>query len=161
HIHLIYSEVSDSAHDGGLREPSKGARAAKHVTRIGANSRGEFAMQSVVALLSSAAFMPHGMCYLWQPGILALHLVSASLISLAYFSIPFPLLYFVRRRTDLQFNWMLVCFAVFIVACGATHVMEIWTVWHPDYWVSGALKAVTAAASVPTAILLVKLVPVA
>ena len=80
---------------------------------------------------------------------------------MAYFSIPFTLLYFVRRRKDLRFTWVFVCFAIFIVACGASHFMEIWTVWHPAYWLSGGVKAVTAAASVPTAILLVKMVPVA
>jgi PAS domain S-box-containing protein len=111
------------------------------------------------SFLSSDGFMPHGMCYLWRPGVLWLHLVSDALITLAYFSIPFTLLYFVRKRADLQFNWMFVCFAIFIVACGATHLMEIWTIWHPTYWLSGSIKAVTALASVPTAILLVKLVP--
>jgi PAS domain S-box-containing protein len=114
---------------------------------------------SVDHLLQAAAFMPHGMCYLWQPGVLSLHVVSDGLIALAYSSIPFTLLYFVRKRPDLRFNWMFVCFALFIVACGATHVMEIWTVWYPDYWVSGVVKAVTALASVPTAILLIRLVP--
>jgi PAS domain S-box-containing protein len=109
--------------------------------------------------LESPSFMPHGMCYLWQPDILALHVISDSLITLAYFSIPFTLLYFVRKRTDLQFNWIFVCFAIFIVACGTTHLMEVWTIWHPTYWVSGIIKAITAAASVPTAILLVKLIP--
>src|SRR5205823_5119685 len=62
-------------------------------------------------------------------------------------------------RRDLQFNWMFVCFAVFIVACGTTHVMEIWTIWDPVYWLSGAIKAITALASVPTAILLIRLLP--
>ena len=107
----------------------------------------------------SASFMPHGMCYLWQPGVLALHVISDALITLAYFSIPFTLVYFVRKRRDLQFNWMFVCFAVFIVACGMTHLMEIWVVWRPYYWLSGSIKAVTATASVPTAILLVRLIP--
>jgi PAS domain S-box-containing protein len=111
--------------------------------------------------LSSADFMPHGMCYLWQPGILGLHVGSDALITLAYFSIPFTLLYFVRRRQDLRSSWVLVCFAVFIIACGATHLMEIWTIWHPDYWLSGGLKAVTALASVLTAILLAKFMPAA
>jgi len=104
-------------------------------------------------------FMPHGMCYLWRPDLLALHVISDSLITLAYFSIPFTLLYFVRRRRDLEFNWMFVCFAVFIVACGTTHLMEIVTVWKPEYYVSGVIKAITALASVPTAILLVRLIP--
>jgi signal transduction histidine kinase/CheY-like chemotaxis protein len=108
---------------------------------------------------SQDGFMPHGMCYLWQPGVLWLNVVSDALITLAYFSIPFTLLYFVRKRADLQFNWMFVCFAIFIVACGTTHLMEILVVWHPAYWVSGTVKALTAFASVPTAVLLVKLVP--
>jgi signal transduction histidine kinase/ActR/RegA family two-component response regulator len=112
-------------------------------------------------LFSSTGFMPHGMCYQWQAGILALHVIADALIALAYFSIPFTLLYFVRRRKDLQFNWMYVCFAVFIIACGLTHLMEIWTVWEPVYWLSGGVKAVTALASVPTAVMLVRLIPTA
>jgi len=88
-----------------------------------------------------------------------LNVVSDSLIAVAYTSIPFTLVYFVRRRRDLPFNWMFVCFGAFIIACGATHIMEIWTLWHATYWLSGAVKAITAMASVPTAILLVRLVP--
>ena len=52
-------------------------------------------------------------------------------------------------------------FGIFIVACGLTHVMEIWTLWHANYWLSGAIKGVTAAASVTTALLLVNIVPAA
>lgn len=115
--------------------------------------------EALSRLFSQNDFMPHGMCYLWQPGVLWLNVVSDALITSAYFSIPFTLLYFVRKRTDLQFNWMFVCFAVFIVACGTTHLMEILVVWRPAYWVSGGVKALTAFASVPTAVLLVKLVP--
>lgn len=110
-------------------------------------------------LFSSNGFMPHGMCYLWRPDILALHVLADSLITLAYFSIPFSLLHFVRRRKDLQFNWVFVCFAIFIVACGTTHLMEIVTIWRPVYWLSGIVKAITALASLPTAVLLVRLVP--
>jgi PAS domain S-box-containing protein len=116
-------------------------------------------LDAIRRFFSEDNFMPHGMCYLWQPGVLWLHVVSDALITLAYFSIPFTLLYFVVKRRDLQFNWMFVCFAVFIIACGTTHFLEIWVVWHPMYWLSGAIKAVTALASVPTAILLVKLMP--
>jgi signal transduction histidine kinase/CheY-like chemotaxis protein len=116
-------------------------------------------LDALSRFFSQDDFMPHGMCYLWQPGVLWLNVVSDALIMLAYFSIPFTLLYFVRKRSDLQFNWMFVCFAIFIVACGATHFMEILVVWHPAYWVAGGVKALTAFASVPTAFLLVKLVP--
>jgi len=110
---------------------------------------------------SADGFMPHGMCYEWDPGIIWLNVVSDGLIAVAYYSIPLTLLYFVHKRKDLQFSWIFICFALFIVACGTTHAMEIWNIWHPVYWLSGSIKALTAAVSVVTAILLVKLVPVA
>jgi signal transduction histidine kinase/ActR/RegA family two-component response regulator len=110
-------------------------------------------------MFGSDGFMPHGMCYLWRSDVLALHVISDALIVLAYFSIPFSLVYFVRKRKNLDFDWMFLCFAVFIVACGTTHALEIWTIWQPLYWLSGGVKAITALASVPTAVLLVKLIP--
>ena len=39
-------------------------------------------------------------------------------------------------------------FGLFIVACGGTHFMEVYTLWHPRYWLSGNIKLLTAAASV-------------
>jgi len=110
-------------------------------------------------LYSSEEFMPHGHCYLWTPGIVWLHVISDALIALAYYSIPITLAWFVRRRRDIDFRWIFVCFAVFILACGTTHLMEIWNVWHGNYWLSGSVKALTAAASIPTAILLTRLMP--
>jgi len=105
------------------------------------------------------AFIPHGHCYLWKPELVGLHIVSDSLIALAYYSIPLTLFYFVRQRKDLPFNWIFLLFGAFIVACGTTHLMEIWTLWHPSYWLSGTIKLVTAVVSVYTAVLLVPLVP--
>ena len=118
-------------------------------------------MDIVTRFFSSDHFMPHGHCYLWDPVLLWLHVLSDGLIAMAYFTIPLTLIYFVRRRKDLQFHWMFLCFAVFILACGASHVMEIWTVWYPAYWLAGAIKAITALASIPTAYLLMKLIPFA
>jgi len=116
-------------------------------------------MKFLDSLFSSSDFMPHGYCYLWKPGLVWLHVVSDALIALAYFSIPITLMYFIRKRRDLPFNRMFLCFGIFILACGATHAMEVWTLWHGTYWLSGAIKVVTAMASIPTAILLVQLVP--
>src|SRR5271156_6333671 len=103
--------------------------------------------------------MPHGYCYLWQPALIWLHVVSDILIALAYFSIPLTLIYFIRKRRDVPFNWVFVCFGSFILACGATHAMEVWTLWHATYWLSGGVKLITALASVSTAVLLIRLVP--
>ena len=103
--------------------------------------------------------MPHGFCYFWNPGLVWLHVISDSLIALAYFAIPLILVWFVRKRRDVPFSWMFVLFGAFIVACGATHLMEVWNIWHANYWVDGLIKAITAAASVPTAILLAQMIP--
>ena len=116
-------------------------------------------MDNFEALLASSQFLPHGFCYLWDRGLVLLHVVSDVCIGLAYFSIPITLLSFVRKRRDLPFHWMFLLFGLFIIACGSTHVMEVWTLWHATYWLSGIVKAITALASVPTAILLVQLVP--
>lgn len=46
-----------------------------------------------------------------------------------------------------------------MVVCGLTHLMEVWNLWHANYWLAGVVKAITAATSVPTAILLMNLAP--
>jgi PAS domain S-box-containing protein len=116
-------------------------------------------MDFLLRLFSSEGFLPHGHCYLWDPSIMRLNVISDALIALAYLTIPFTLIYIARKRKDLPFDWMFVSFGVFILACGATHALEIWTLWIPTYWILGTMKAVTAAASVATAVLLVKLIP--
>lgn len=114
---------------------------------------------TVVSWFSGEHFLPHGHCYMWTPGILWMHVISDILIAMAYFTIPFVLIYLARRRPDLPFNWLFVAFGVFIVSCGLTHVIDVWNVWHTDYWLEGVLKVVCAAASVPTAILLWRHLP--
>jgi PAS domain S-box-containing protein len=103
--------------------------------------------------------MPQGYCSLWNPGLVWLHVISDTLIAASYFTIPFTLLWFVRKRRDLPFGWMFGLFGTFLVSCGATHLMEVWNRGHAEYWLAGVLKAVTAVASVATAILLARLVP--
>ena len=110
-------------------------------------------------LFSDGEFMPHGHCYFWKPGLLWLHIVSDALIALAYYSIPLTLLFFIYRRRDMPFPLLILMFGAFIIACGTTHIMEIWSIWHGTYWISGAIKAITALLSVGTAIVLVKLIP--
>jgi PAS domain S-box-containing protein len=111
--------------------------------------------------LAAAIFIPHGHCYLWKPGLVWLHIIADGLTALAYYSIPLTLIYFVQKRQDVPFGWMFQCFSAFIIACGTTHMMGIWTIWHPTYWLSGMVKAVTAGVSMYTAIVLIPLVPAA
>jgi len=103
--------------------------------------------------------MPHGVCYLWNPWLVWLHVISDALITFSYYCIPFVLVYFIRKNRDLPFNRIFWMFGTFILACGTTHLMEIWNVWHGSYLVAGVLKAITAAVSVLTAAMLIPLVP--
>ena len=116
-------------------------------------------MESLRHLMMSGGFLPHGYCYLWTPGLVELHVVSDVLIAISYLTVPVTLVYFIRKRRDIPFSWMFLCFGVFIVACGTTHLMEIWTIWFPAYWLSGAVKAFTACVSAATAILLIRVTP--
>jgi two-component system NtrC family sensor kinase len=110
-------------------------------------------------LPGSGDFSPHGFCYLWNRHLMSLHVASDIGIAVAYFTIPFTLLWIVRKRRDIPFSWIFGLFALFIVACGVTHVMEMWNIWHTAYWLEGVLKAITALASISTAIVLARSVP--
>lgn len=103
--------------------------------------------------------LPHGICFAWDRTLLLLHVVSDALVAAAYFSIPFVLWTFVRRRRDLQFKATFVMFGLFILFCGLTHVLAIWVIWRPDYALEGIVKALTAAASIGTAVVLWPLLP--
>jgi PAS domain S-box-containing protein len=112
-------------------------------------------------LMSPQDYMPHGMCFLWQPELIALHVASDSLIALAYYSIPIALVYFVLKRTDFAFPSIFVLTGLFILACGTTHAMSVWTLWYPDYRVDGGIKAVTALLSIGTGVAIWKVMPLA
>jgi PAS domain S-box-containing protein len=116
-------------------------------------------MNEFLRKLFSSDFMPHGYCYLWKPEIVWLHAASDGAIALSYLFIPLALIYFVRKRRDLPFHWVFFMFGVFILGCGATHAMEIWTLWHGTYRLAGVIKAITAVASVTTAAALVPMIP--
>src|ERR1700676_842554 len=103
--------------------------------------------------------MAHGYCYLWRPELVWLHAVSDSTITLAYYLIPFALVYFVRKRRDLPFHWVFIMFGLFIFGCGTTHLIEVWTLWHGTYRLAGLVKAVTALSSMATAAALFPLLP--
>jgi two-component system cell cycle sensor histidine kinase/response regulator CckA len=109
--------------------------------------------------LLDSSFMPHGHCFFWTPDILWTHLVSDIVVALAYYLIPAFLIYFVRKRPGLPFPWVFRLFGLFILACGTTHLMGAITLWHPYYRLEGMVKAVTAVASIGTAIALYPLVP--
>ncbi len=104
-------------------------------------------------------FMPHGHCYFWAPEILWSHAISNSIIALAYCAIPLTLVYIFRKRDDFKFIWMMILFAIFILGCGITHIMDVIVIWEPIYRLDAFFRIITAAASIGTAIVLVKITP--
>jgi two-component system sensor histidine kinase/response regulator len=110
-------------------------------------------------IFSPTQYMPHGHCYLWQTPLVWLHITGDFLIAIAYFSIPAMLIYFVFKRRDVPFLGIFALFGAFIILCGTGHLLEIWTLWHSAYWLSGIEKAITALVSCYTAASMVTLLP--
>lgn len=106
---------------------------------------------NIVDSLLRSDYMPHGHCYWWKPEILWLNVASDFLIAFAYFSIPFALYYFVKKRTDLQFKGLFLLFSAFILLCGITHLISIVVIWKGYYGIHGLAKLATAIISCVTA----------
>jgi len=122
---------------------------------------GPGAAASVVAgpLSSSDSFMPHGYCFLWNPLVLWLNVISDSLIVLAYYCIPIVLIYIVRKAAPTFLSTGFSGCSAASPGCGTTHLMEVWNIWHASYLVSGIVKGITAVISVATAVRLIPLIP--
>lgn len=89
-------------------------------------------------------------------------LASDFLIALAYFSIPLELVYFVSFSHVFPFRWIIIQFGAFIVLCGLTHFIAIWTYGPHSFLVmlmQTILKIATALVSCATAITLVHVIP--
>jgi PAS domain S-box-containing protein len=108
----------------------------------------------------SSNYLPHLYCYLAQPKLVWTHVTADMLIGASYVAISATLGYLVYRLgSRIPFHWMFIAFGSFIVACGATHFMEVVTIWKPYYWVSAEVKIMTAIASVLTAVVLPTTIP--
>jgi signal transduction histidine kinase len=105
-------------------------------------------------------FLPHGVCYLWNKPLLLTHMWSDILIGGSYVVISFALATLVHRaRRDIPFSVVFVAFGLFIITCGMTHFMDVWTLWTPVYWLSAYVKVITAIASVSTAVAMPFMIP--
>ena len=109
--------------------------------------------------VDSGLFMPHGQCFLWEKKLLSLHVISDALTAVSYYAIPIILITFVLKRKDAPFPKLIWMFGAFIIACGTTHVMAVWTMWNPDYWIEGWIKLATGVVSFSTAVMLIPAVP--
>ncbi|PKA48929.1 Ethylene receptor [Apostasia shenzhenica] len=88
--------------------------------------------------------------------------ISDFFIALAYFSIPLELIYFVKKSSFFPYRWVLIQFGAFIVLCGATHLINLWTFTMHSRTVAVVMtvaKASTAVVSCATALMLVHIIP--
>ncbi len=118
-------------------------------------------MQTLISFFGVNSFIPHGVCLSWNPVLLWLNIISDALIALSYYSLPISILYFIKKRGKIPYAWFLTICALFIIACGTTHLMHIILIWIPLYWLDGYLKALTAIISVTTAVAALWVVPFA
>jgi PAS domain S-box-containing protein len=88
-----------------------------------------------------------------------IHIASDSVIWLCYFAIPIILIAFTRRKKDIAFPRVVIIFALFILLCGATHLIDAMIFYWPAYRLAGLLKMATAAISFATVIALIKVTP--
>ncbi len=115
--------------------------------------------ESIQNFFNSDDFMPHGHCFLWEPGILWMHVISDAVTALSYYAIPLALLYLIRKRKDFPFKTLVALYGAFILLCGTTHIFGIWVIWHPDYALEGVVKTLTAVASFITLFVTINLIP--
>jgi signal transduction histidine kinase len=98
----------------------------------------------------SQPLMPHAVCWSQDPQLIWTMVVTNAITFLSYSSICVTLFYLARRtRRALQRDWIffLVGFALFIVACGSTHLLEVITTWKPIFWVDAWTNIITAVLS--------------
>ena len=110
-------------------------------------------------LLIENDYLPHGYCISWSRPLVYTYVISDVLIFLSYFSMPVAIGYFAYRRQDFPYRWLLWMFAIFIMACGTTHLMGAIVLWKPLYGLDAMLKAFTALVSIVTAFMLWPLIP--
>ncbi|KAK4799193.1 hypothetical protein SAY86_024558 [Trapa natans] len=100
----------------------------------------------------------------WHPGeiLVKYQYISDFLIAVAYFSIPLELIYFVQKSAFFPYRWVLMQFGAFIVLCGATHFINLWTINMHSKAVAVVMtiaKISCAIVSCATALMLVHIIP--
>jgi PAS domain S-box-containing protein len=95
----------------------------------------------------------------WNPLLVWIHNIADALIWLAFLAIPALLVNFILRRGRVSFSRLYWMFGAFIVCCGFAHFMEIISSHWPTYWLSAAIKIVTALVSWATVFTLAPAIP--
>lgn len=108
-------------------------------------------------LFNTDQFIPRRICGNWSDGLVWLHNLSDLAIFASYMTIPVFLLYFkykknIQGQPVKRIIWL---FALFILGCGATHLMGFIVFTYPAYHLDGVVKLFTAIVSIITVIALI------
>jgi len=107
----------------------------------------------------SVPLMPHAVCWASDPKLIWTMVVTNFITFLSYLTISFTLVNLAQRtRRVIARDWayFVIGFALFIIACGATHFLEVVTTWIPVFWVDAWVNIVTASLSAYVAIMLMR-----
>ena len=114
---------------------------------------------TIFEFFSAGVLAPHAICLLWRKDLIAIHGASDLLIALSYFAIPALIVKGARFRPDLIDKRVAVLFALFITACGISHLAGLLTLWFPYYGWQALIKLLTALISMVTVYQLWRLWP--
>ncbi|MGB1274891.1 MAG: sensor histidine kinase [Nannocystaceae bacterium] len=118
-------------------------------------------MNPIELLFDTSGFPPRWTCGQWTPLHGWIHIVCDLLIFGAYFTIPAILVWFLRKRKDVPFSAVFWLFGLFILSCGAGHLVDATLFWFPWYRFSAFGKIIIALASWGTVLALIPVVPAA
>jgi signal transduction histidine kinase len=110
-------------------------------------------------MFSSIPLMPHAVCWRADPNLIWVMVVTNAITFLSYLSICVTLLYLMRRTRQViarDWGYFIVGFALFIVACGSTHLMDVVTTWLPWFWIDATTCVITALLSAWVSIMLIR-----
>ncbi len=116
-------------------------------------------IDSLLYIFNPANFEAHGTHFLQTPVLFWVFIISNLLIFLSYTLIPLAMIYLVRKRKDIPFNWLLLLYGAFIVLCGVHHLLHTITFWYPIYGVEAVNDIATAVVSFGTFIALLSTIP--
>ena len=81
-------------------------------------------------------FINSGYIYFGKLGIIRFEIASKLIISLSYLIISLLLLYVLRYRPNIPYQKIFWLFFALIMVCGATHLLELFALWYPNYGLS-------------------------
>lgn len=112
-------------------------------------------------LFDTSDFPPRWHCGNWSDAHGTLHILSDLAIFGAYMAIPAAIVFFLLKRRRVPYPRVFVFFALFIVTCGFTHLLEAVIFYAPIYRLAGVAKLLTALASWATVLAMVPAIPTA